>query len=122
MKSRPHPDNALSVLGVVPGLLCVVGGLALLWGSQDAMLVLIHWVGEERALGARSVIPRPGGGKLLTNPGAMAGWMALIWAVGVSQVLAGADLIRRAARATQRPGLSAGGGVADRRDVGNDGG
>ena len=32
------------------------------------MLVLIHWVGEETALGARNVIRQPGGGTLLTNP------------------------------------------------------
>ena len=53
MKLYPRPGQALTGFGIVPGLLSIVGGIALLWGSQDAMLVLIHWVGEETALGAR---------------------------------------------------------------------
>jgi len=85
----------VKLLGVVTGVLTLAGALTLLWGSTDAMAVLIHWVGEERALGPRSVIRQPGGGTLLTNPSAMMRWVLLIWAVGFSQAVAGVFLIGR---------------------------
>jgi hypothetical protein len=98
MKTHPSLGPSITALGVIPGLMSLVGGLALLWGSQDAMLMLIHWVGEERALGTQNVIPQPDGGKLLTNPGAMFRWMVLIWAVGASQVIAGGYILWRGVR------------------------
>lgn len=97
MKPHPRLGPAMAALWIVPGLLSIAGGLALLWGSQDAMLVLIHWVGEGRALGPQNVIPQPGGGELLTNPSSMVRWIALIWAVGTSQIMAGGCLLWRAA-------------------------
>src|SRR5688572_9295722 len=84
-----------SLLGFIAGLFSIIGGVVLLWGSQDAMLVLIHWIGEERALGPRSVLRNPDGSTLLTNPGAMARWVFLFWAVGASQVISGLCLLRR---------------------------
>lgn len=92
-----------ALLGILAGLLSIAGGAALLWGSQDAMTVLIHWIGEERALGPRSVVRQPDGSALLTNPGAMARWVFLIWAVGASQVVAGACLLRRVAQGFMAP-------------------
>ena len=92
-----------SLLGVIVGLLSLIGKAVLLWGSQDAMLVLIHWIGEERALGPRSVIRNPDGSTLLTNPGAMAKWVFLIWAVGASQVISGLGLLRRIANVSMAP-------------------
>jgi hypothetical protein len=71
----------------------VVGAIILIWGSQDAMLVLIHWLGEERALGPQNVIVQPNGSKLLTNPSAMARWVMLIWTVGLCQIIAGLNLV-----------------------------
>jgi hypothetical protein len=71
----------------------VVGAIILIWGSQDTMLVVIHWLGEERALGPQNVIVQPNGSKLLTNPSAMARWTMLIWTVGLSQIVAGLNLL-----------------------------
>jgi hypothetical protein len=83
----------LAAIGATLGLACVLGAIVLIWGSQDAMLVLIHWIGEERALGPQSVIRNPDGSTLLTNPSAMARWMMPIWAVGFAQVVAGLHLL-----------------------------
>ncbi|SIO15644.1 hypothetical protein SAMN05444166_2742 [Singulisphaera sp. GP187] len=85
------------ILGSLVGLLSTIGGLVLLWGSEDAMQVLIHWIGEERALGASFVIRQADGSTLLTNPGAMVRWMSLIWVVGLSQIAAGVSLLKRSA-------------------------
>jgi hypothetical protein len=71
----------------------VVGAIILIWCSQDAMLVLVHWLGEERALGPQNVIVQPNGSKLLTNPSAMTRWVMLIWTVGLCQIVAGLHLV-----------------------------
>ena len=71
----------------------MAGAIILIWGSQDAMLVLVRWLGEEKALGAQNVIVQPNGSKLLTNPSAMARWMMLIWTVGLCQIVAGLHLV-----------------------------
>ena len=82
-----------SILGIFVGTLSIVGALILLWGSQDAMLVAIHWIGEERVLGPQNVLLQPDGSKLLTNPGAMMRVILLVWIVGLSQVIAGSSLV-----------------------------
>jgi hypothetical protein len=74
-------------------MISLAGAIILIWGSQDAMLVLIHWLGEERALGPQNVIIQPDGSKLLTNPSAMANWVMMIWTVGASQIVAGLNLL-----------------------------
>lgn len=60
--------HSVAVLGIASGLVGIAGAISLIWCSQDAMLVLIHWLGEERSLGAQNVIVQPNGSKLLTNP------------------------------------------------------
>jgi hypothetical protein len=87
------PRYTLALLGIATGIASVVGAIMLIWGSEDAMLVVIHWLGEERALGPQNVIVQPNGSKLLTNPGAMARWVMLIWTVGLSQLIAGLHLL-----------------------------
>jgi hypothetical protein len=77
-------------------------GLATLWWSQDLMGLLIHLVCEERALGAGSVIPQEGGGKLLTNPSAMVRWMLPFWALGAVQITAALSLVALWRRLTSR--------------------
>ena len=59
---------AVALLGIALGTASVVGAIILNLGSQDAMRVVIHWLGEERALGPQNVIVQPNGSKLLTNP------------------------------------------------------
>ena len=93
MKTRRRFGTVASVLGATAGVVSVAGALTLLWGSQDLMSVVIHWIGEERVLGPENVLVRPDGGKLLTNPTAMARVVLLIWGVGVSQVIAGGFLL-----------------------------
>jgi hypothetical protein len=89
-----HPlRQVVAAFGVAIGLVSLVGAISLIWGSQDAMRVLIHWVGEERALGSPNVVVQPDGSKLLTNPSAMARWVMVIWAVGLSQIVAGLHLL-----------------------------
>jgi len=94
------------ILGGLAGLLSVIGGIALLWGSQDAMLVLIHWLGEEWALGKHNVIRRPDGSTLVTNPTSMAKWMSIIWVIGASQIVAGASLLFRCGWRPRKPSVS----------------
>jgi hypothetical protein len=69
----------------------IAGGAATLWWSGDLMLWLIRMVGEEGALGADNVI-RNQNGVLLTNPLAMARWMAPFWIAGLVQIAAGITL------------------------------
>jgi hypothetical protein len=89
-----RPLGMVSIIfGVITGLLSIAGAVILIWGSQDAMLVVIHWIGEERVLGQQNVLLQPDGSKLLTNPGAMAKIAVLIWVVGLSQGIAGGFLI-----------------------------
>ncbi|WP_020476517.1 hypothetical protein [Zavarzinella formosa] len=71
---------AVFVLGQAAALL--VAGAAMLWWSQDLMALLIHLVGEERALGAENVIRGDDGSVLLTNPGGMIRWMMPFWFLG----------------------------------------
>ncbi|GAC1447460.1 MAG: hypothetical protein NVSMB9_29640 [Isosphaeraceae bacterium] len=81
-----------TILDVITGVASIVGGVILVWGSQDAMLVLIHWIGEGRILGPQNVLLQPDGSKLLTNPSAMAKITILLWGVGASHVIAGGFL------------------------------
>jgi len=90
---------AVFVLG--QAVILLAAGLATLWWSQDLMGLLIHTVGEERALGAGSVIPQEGGGKLLTNPSAMVRWMLPFWALGAVQVTGALSLVALWSRPTR---------------------
>ena len=94
------PFFAVFVLG--QAVILLVAGLATLWWSQDLMGLLIHLVGEERALGAGNVIPQEGGGKLLTNPSAMARWMLPFWALGAVQITGALSLVALWSRLTSR--------------------
>jgi len=71
----------------------IVAGCATLWWADSLMLWLIWTVGEERALGAESVVHLEGGGRLLTNPGAMILWSIPFWILGCVQISAGATLL-----------------------------
>ena len=71
----------------------LAAGVATFWWSQDLMGLLLHLVGEERALGAANVVPLEGAGKLLTNPTAMIGWMLPFWFLGTAQVSAAVMLV-----------------------------
>lgn len=82
---------ALFVLGQAAVLLLF--GLATLWWSEDLMRWLIWEIGEERALGAQSVIHLEGGGTLLTNPGAMMLWTLPFWFLGAVQILSAMTLV-----------------------------
>ena len=74
-------------------VLLLITGCAMLWFSHDLMLLLIHAVGEEYALGAENVIRREDGRTQLTNPGAMGAWTMPFWALGVLQVSSGITLV-----------------------------
>ncbi|MFH5805667.1 hypothetical protein [Alienimonas sp. DA493] len=105
-----------AVLCVGLGASAFAAGAAVLWRIQDLMVALIHWVGEERALGARNVVRRADGTVLLTNPGGMLLWSLPVWAVGVLLVLASAVLcglgaglqIKRGGRVDPSEGLHGG--------------
>jgi hypothetical protein len=79
------------VLGQAGALL--VSGIATLWWSQDLMTLLIHLVGEERALGAQNVIKLEDGSTLLTNPGGMILWTMPIWFLGCLQLTSAFTLV-----------------------------
>jgi hypothetical protein len=81
-----------TIFGVIMGTVSIVGALILMWGSQDVMLVAIHWIGEERVLGQQNVIRQSDGSKLLTNPSAMARVIFLVWFVSLSHLIAGSYL------------------------------
>ncbi len=83
----------LRIAGVVAAIGCIVGSVILLALSDDAMPVLIHWIGEERVLGSQNVYHNPDGSVLLTNPGAMAKVVLMIWGIGLSQAIAGGFLL-----------------------------
>ena len=101
---------AVFVLGQAAALL--VAGAATLWWSQDLMTLLIHLVGEERALGARNVIRREDGSTLLTNPGGMIPWMMPFWFLGCLQITSAFTLVglwvRRLTRRCSGPGHAGG--------------
>jgi hypothetical protein len=67
-------------------VLLLAAGFLTAWYSGDLMTFLIHMVGEERALGRDSVIRRPDGSLLLTNPGAMALWTMPVLLLAAVQV------------------------------------
>ncbi|QDT15204.1 hypothetical protein [Alienimonas californiensis] len=110
---KPRPSAVLCV-GLAAA--AFAAGAAVLWRSQTLMLGLIHWVGEERALGARNVVRRADGTVLLTNPGGMLLWSLPVWAVGtllilISAVLGGVGAglhIKRGRRTGQGEGLPRG--------------
>jgi hypothetical protein len=77
----------------IVAVIVLLGGLAVLWKSSSLMLWLIHEIGEERALGSQSVIHLEGGGKLLTNPGAMVCWTLPFWFMGGALISAGIMLL-----------------------------
>ena len=83
----------LAALVVGHAIVLLASGVATLWWSSDLMLWLIHLVGEERALGADNVVPVPGGGKLLTNPGGMFQWTLPFWFLGVVQITGAITLL-----------------------------
>ncbi len=83
--------SAVFVLGQAAALLAA--GAATLWWSQDLMTLLIHVVGEERALGASNVIRREDGSTLLTNPGGMILWTMPFWSLGCLQITAALTLV-----------------------------
>lgn len=89
-----------TVLVLGQAVILLAAGLATLWWSQNLMGLLIHLVGEERALGAGNVIPQQGGGKLLTNPSAMVRWMLPFWVLGVVQITAALSLVALWSRLT----------------------
>ena len=95
--SRPRgltpPSAVLAGLVCGQAVLLLTAGLATFWWSEDLMIWLIHRVGEDRALGAGNVVRQPGGGLLLTNPGAMVRWTLPIWAWGVVQIGAAGTLL-----------------------------
>ncbi len=68
--------------------LVAAGGLVC-YEAEDLMLLLIHKVGEERALGKGSVIRLEDGGTLLTNPVAMIRWMMPFWGLGIVMIVGG---------------------------------
>lgn len=76
----------------VQAALLLAAGSATLWWSQDLMRWLINMVGEERVLGASSVVHLEGGAKLLTNPAAMVHWMLPFWLLGAVQISAAITL------------------------------
>lgn len=82
--------TAAFVLGQAAALLAA--GIATLYWSSDLMVWLIYMVGEERALGAANVVRLEGGGKLLTNPSAMARWSIPFWFLGTAQISAAITL------------------------------
>ena len=82
---------AAFVLGQATALFAA--GTATLWWSQDLMTLLIHLVGEERALGANNVIRREDGSTLLTNPVGMILWMVPFWFLGCLQVTSALTLV-----------------------------
>ena len=95
---------ALTALIWSHAVVLLVAGIATLWWSQDLMRVLIHSVGEERALGAANVIRPEGGGILLTNPRAMVRWMIPLLGSGPGANLGGGDAGRVPVRSD--PGAS----------------
>lgn len=90
-----RPAAIWTVLGTITGFLTVLGGVVLLWGINDVLIILLHWVGEEWALGPQNVIRDPDGRILLTNPSAMARWSIPIWAVALSQIGTGVYVLGR---------------------------
>ena len=78
----------------------LVAGCAVLWKADSLMLWLIWEIGEEWALGPDSVAQLEGGGKLLTNPGAMMLWTVPFWVVGFAMVVAGLMLLWPRSRKT----------------------
>jgi len=98
-----RPILAMFLLG--QSAVLAVAGAVTIGSSQTLMTVLIAWVGEEQALGADNVIRLPGGGKLLTNPGAMVAWTLPFFVLGIVQLSAAATLVRAWARwDAPRPG------------------
>src|SRR5947209_1711830 len=77
-------------------------GSATLWWASDWMLMLIHIIGEERALGAGGV-SRDEKGVLLTNPGAMIMWTLPFWAAAFVEFIASIILAVEGWRRFSRP-------------------
>ncbi len=71
--------------------------------SQPLMFILIHFVGEERALGPYAVRRLPDGTVLMTNPMAMTLWMLPIWALGLALIALGVWVWRRNRRSSSTP-------------------
>ena len=68
-------------------------GCLTLWKSESLMFWLISVVGEEWALGKDNVVRLESGDALLTNPGAMFGWVIPFWIIGFIQITSGAMLM-----------------------------
>ena len=88
-------------------VILIAAGCATLWWQDSLMLWIIWIVGEERALGAENVVHLEGGGKLLTNPGAMILWSIPFWILGCVQISGGLTLLhdcyRRIVARAERP-------------------
>jgi hypothetical protein len=74
-------------------LILIAAGCLVGYQAEYLMLVLIHKVGEERALGNESVIRLGGGGTLLTNPVAMIRWTMPFWGLGAVMIGGGVLLM-----------------------------
>ena len=83
----------LHVVVLAQAVVLFLAGLATLWRSSDLMLLLIHLVGEEYALGAGNVIHLEDGGTLLTNPSAMIYWTTPFWLLGFAQMSGAVTLV-----------------------------
>jgi hypothetical protein len=85
---------ALAVLVLGQAAVLLAAGAVTLWWSQDLMLLLIHLVGEEWALGSGNVIRNADGSKLLTNPVGMIRWTLPFLGVGLVQITSAVTLVR----------------------------
>ena len=83
----------IAVIVFFQATVLLLAGIATLWWSSDLMIWLIWLVGEEFALGAENVVRMEGGGKLLTNPGAMITWTTPFWFLGVVQISSAVTLV-----------------------------
>ncbi len=83
------------LLSLVAAIGCGLLGLGLCVLSGRLMLLLIHFVGEERALGPQNVYRLDDGAVLLTNPGAMVMWMLPFLALGIAFLIAACVLALR---------------------------
>lgn len=94
--------TAIALL-LIQSIVLLAAGLGTLWWSSDLMSLLIHLIGEERALGEENVVVLENGAKLLTNPMGMIRWTIPFWIIGTVQItsalsmimLAGRDALRR---------------------------